>query len=181
MKNVWLAAGVLTATVSAGVGAASAVGENTVKACYDAGGSLKVQLGAACPKGWTPTQWSVTGPQGPVGETGATGPAGPAGAQGPAGLSAIVHVREGLTADPTGEALALCPEGTSPINGGVTDPQLLRPDSYAVHSEPFDHTNDGGRSGWRGVVGFFDPNRAGSFVVYAICVSVAPNSDPPSS
>lgn len=51
-----------------------------------------------CRRGWTPTDWSITGPQGPtgatgpagptgaIGATGATGPAGPAGPDGPQGI-----------------------------------------------------------------------------------------------
>ena len=73
MKKIWLAIA-LVAAIIAGVGAASAVGEgDTVKACYNRGGTLKLQVGDKCPKGWTPVEWSVSGPAGEPGAAGATG------------------------------------------------------------------------------------------------------------
>jgi hypothetical protein len=62
---------VVVLAVLAGAGVASAVGEDdTVKACYDRGGNLRLQVGDACPRGWTATEWSVTGPEGPPGPVG---------------------------------------------------------------------------------------------------------------
>ncbi len=76
MKKIWLAIA-LVAAIIAGVGAASAVGEgDTVKACHNQGGTLKLQVGDKCPKGWTPVEWSVSGPAGEPGAAGATGATG---------------------------------------------------------------------------------------------------------
>jgi hypothetical protein len=85
----------LVAAMLAGAGVAWAVGEdNTVKACYDRGGNLRVQLGDECPRGWTATEWSVTGPEGPPGPTGLQGPAGPQGEPGPPGPSSAAYTTE---------------------------------------------------------------------------------------
>jgi hypothetical protein len=96
MKRLWIAVAAVAAIVT-GAGVASAVGEdNTVKACYDRGGSLKLQIGDECPRGWTPVQWNVTGPQGLTGEPGqdgADGEPGPPGPPGPAGTTEVSVVR----------------------------------------------------------------------------------------
>ena len=90
MKKIWLAVA-LVAAILAGVGAAAAVGEGeTVKACHNRAGTLKLQVGNTCPKGWTPVEWSVSGPAGEPGAMGPAGPAGPAGPPGAAGSAACV-------------------------------------------------------------------------------------------
>ena len=107
MRKVWLAVALVTAIVM-GAGVASAVGENnTVKACYDRGGNLRVQLEEACPRGWTPAEWSVAGPQGPLGvpgqdgEDGVDGQPGPPGPPGPAGSTELLLVKQGAQSHDT--------------------------------------------------------------------------------
>jgi hypothetical protein len=71
----------------------SGANDKTVEACYSTGGNVKVLTPAepTCPKGYTPIEWNVTGPQGLQGlqgPQGERGPQGPEGPQGPAGASA---------------------------------------------------------------------------------------------
>ncbi len=158
---------VLTVTVVmailAGFGFAGAqVDHETVDACYDRGGSLRLQLDDQCPRGWTPVAWSVTGPQGPAGlqgpagESGTEGPAGPAGPQGPAGFSGFVHVQEAFDVPGGGGGVsraAICPDGTSVINGGVTPSAstAVTADEIYVTSHPIDPSVGFGGSGWGAV------------------------------
>ena len=58
-----------------------------------------------CPKGYSPIQWNVTGPQGPQGvqgPSGLQGPAGPTGPEGPAGESEVLFTGGGHVIDRTG-------------------------------------------------------------------------------
>jgi hypothetical protein len=74
---------------AAGAAIAGPVGsDGIIHGCYDSGGNVKVvDASASCPKGYTPLNWSVTGPQGPQGATGPAGATGATGAQGPPGPS----------------------------------------------------------------------------------------------
>jgi hypothetical protein len=115
------------ALVAGGTAASAAlstgpVTNGVINGCYDSGGNVKVLVGTAtsCDKGYTPLDWSITGPagpagpagpQGPQGATGQTGPQGPAGNTGPAGTNG------------TGATVASEPTGSNCTNGGakVTD------------------------------------------------------------
>jgi hypothetical protein len=68
-------------TAAGAVIAGGPVSNGVVQGCYDSGGNVKVLVAGetSCPKGFTPLNWSQTGPQGPQ------GPAGPAGLQGAKG------------------------------------------------------------------------------------------------
>lgn len=61
----------------------SGANDNTISGCYSTGGNLKVLTPSepTCPKGYTPIQWNVSGPQGLQGPQGPQGPPGPAGAR----------------------------------------------------------------------------------------------------
>jgi hypothetical protein len=194
MRKLLLAVTVVMATV-AGVGIAAAqVGDETVDACYDRSGALRLQLDDQCPRGWTPVAWSVTGPhgpaglQGPAGEAGAEGPAGPAGPQGPAGFSGFVQVHESFDVPAAGGGVskgATCPDGTSVITGGVTPTAFtaVTPDEIYVTSHPTDPALGFGGSGWAARVMYVEPlpDVIGHFIVYAICVSTDGTADSGSS
>ena len=94
-----------------GVAAYAAIPDSSgvIHGCYDNGGNVKVidtAVTTSCPKGYTPLNWSQTGPQGPQGATGPAGPAGPTGPAGPAGA-------KGDTGDtgPAGPAGPAGPQG----------------------------------------------------------------------
>ena len=73
----------LAGGVVAGLAYGAIPGANgVIQGCYDSGGNVKVVAALPCPKGYTPLQWNITGPQGPIG---LTGPQGPIGLTGPAG------------------------------------------------------------------------------------------------
>lgn len=86
---------VVAALGAVGAGVALAVGVtlpfsgdgNTIDGCYSSGGALKVLTPTqpACPNGYAPIHWNVTGPLGPAGPAGPPGPAGPQGDTGPQG------------------------------------------------------------------------------------------------
>jgi hypothetical protein len=194
MRKLLLAVTVVMATLAGAGFAAAQVGDETVEACYDRGGSMRLQLDDQCPRGWTPVAWSVTGPQGPAGaqglagEPGAEGPAGPTGPQGPAGFSGFVHVQEAFDVPAGGGGVsraAACPDGTSVINGGVTPTVLtaVTPDDIYVTSHPTDPSVGFAGSGWAARVMYVEnlPDVVGHFMVYAICVSIDGSSDSGSS
>lgn len=163
MMKKWGAV-VLAATILAGAGVASAVDANTVKACYDRGGALRLQLGDECPKGWAPLEWSVTGPQGPAGPQGEPGTTGPAG---PPGLSGYeVVTAEGFVTPGRGQGDAFCPEGKVPLGGG------LGPETgsgwWVEDSGPT-------ANGWHVTIQG-SPSGEGTtrLVVYVICAAVSP-------
>ena len=79
----------------------------TINGCYSSGGALKVLTPSepTCPKGYSPIQWNVTGPQGPQGvqgPSGPQGPPGPTGPEGPAGASEVFFAGGGHVVDRTG-------------------------------------------------------------------------------
>jgi hypothetical protein len=101
---------------------------NTIHACYDGGGVLKVSSTGQCPSGFTSLSWSQTGPTGPQGPAGAdgaqgatgdrgpqgdTGPTGATGPQGPAGDPAPV---------PNSNAVASLEFGGTGCGDGQTPP-----------------------------------------------------------
>lgn len=100
------------AMVVLGVGAAaavSAVGDETISACQDQKGNLRVVADPAdCAKHESPLQWNKTGPVGPQGPAGVPGATGEAGATGPAGPALFTAVLQGGDYTP------------GPGNGGCT-------------------------------------------------------------
>jgi hypothetical protein len=93
--------------------------DGTVKGCYkNNGGDLKViDSAASCPGGYTPLNWSQTGPSGPQGEQ------GPQGEPGASATSSVV-TDDVHFAPPMGDGserfqTVSCPGGKKAINGGV--------------------------------------------------------------
>lgn len=81
---------VLVAGGGTALAASSSIPDSSgvIHGCYDTGGNVKViDSDAACAKGYTPLNWSQTGPVGVAGPTGPAGPAGATGPQGPIGLT----------------------------------------------------------------------------------------------
>jgi hypothetical protein len=123
-------------------------GSGVIHACYDTGGNLKViDASATCPKGYTPLNWSqtgpqgATGPQGPKGDTGAagaTGPAGAIGATGPAGpkgdTGAVGPAGATGPAGPPGDGGAAGPAGPTGATGPAGPQGPPGPGAPPVHS-----------------------------------------------
>jgi hypothetical protein len=78
----FLAAGLTVALVAVGGTAFAAVSSipdssGVIHGCYDSGGKVRVintSVTSKCPKGYTPLNWSQTGPRGPAGPQGPAGP-----------------------------------------------------------------------------------------------------------
>jgi hypothetical protein len=83
--------------IAAGVTLPFSGDANTISGCYSNGGALKVLTPTqpACPDGYAPIHWNVTGPQGtagPQGGTGSQGPPGPQGEKGDPGVTPTLSV-----------------------------------------------------------------------------------------
>jgi hypothetical protein len=114
LRKIWMAAGLVVAfLLVGGVALASIPDANgAIHGCRkNSDGSMRVidsDAGQTCANGWTPLNWSQTGPQ---------GPAGPSGMQRsiPAGNATLA----------TGEqrrVTVLCPAGQAVIGGGWAQP-----------------------------------------------------------
>jgi type VI protein secretion system component Hcp len=104
VRKLWMGAAVaVTLVMGTGLATAAQVDDDTVNACFDRGGNLKMQLGTTCPPGWTSVQWNVAGPPGPAGPEGPAGAAGAPGAPGAPGTGGSV-ICETDELEPVGRA-----------------------------------------------------------------------------
>lgn len=144
MKNRRLSIGgiviVLVGSAAVAFGALPFSSDNTtINGCYSIGGSLKVLTPSEpiCPKGYSPIQWNVTGPQGPQGvqgPSGLQGPAGPMGPEGPAGASEVLFTGGGHVIDRTGPqvlaSLTDMPEGNYHVSATVSNFVYIPPGGH---------------------------------------------------
>lgn len=87
----------------AATAAVSAVGDETISACQDQKGNLRVVADPAdCVKRESALQWNKTGPVGPQGPAGATGATGEAGPAGPALFTAVLQGGDYTPSPPNG-------------------------------------------------------------------------------
>lgn len=80
----------------------SGANDNTISGCYSTGGNLKVLTPSepTCPKGYTPIQWNVSGPQGLQGPQGPQVPRARRGPQAPLGSATSTRRRTCCTSTP---------------------------------------------------------------------------------
>ena len=169
-----------------GVAAYAAIPDSSgvIHGCYDNGGNVKVidtAVTTSCPKGYTPLNWSQTGPQGPQGATGPAGPAGPTGPAGPAGAKGDTGDTGPAGPVVTGPAVgqtyslggltehifdAVCPSGDVVISGGWSSGG-----SMSLNGEgPGNQVSNDPANSW--AVDLYNNSvLTGYLQVYAICVS----------
>jgi Collagen triple helix repeat (20 copies) len=120
-----VAAVVVVAVAAGGIAYASIPDSNgVIHGCYrKTSGQLIVidSSGKGCEEGWTPLNWSQTGPKGATGATGPTGPTGPTGLKGATGPTGATGLKGATGATgptgPTGATGATGPTGATGATG----------------------------------------------------------------
>jgi hypothetical protein len=163
--------------------AASTTSSATIRACASKSTGV-LRLAASCKRSERSLSWNTLGPRGPrglqgiqgaTGGTGAAGAAGAAGATGKDGPPGPVNVtyaesdQISLSAHSEATGVAVCPEGTVVIGGGVVPGIIATPPTgVSMRYSDWDTTGTVPDE-WSVTLNNADPSNDSSFVVDAIC------------